>query len=197
MKMKIENWVVAGATLLVIALAFAGCGNQATATAGQNTNSPAPTPAGAKPAVTNEIDPVYGHLTHAQPKLPTVKIWLGDQELVTEMALRPIEIATGMMFRTNMLENEAMIFVFANAAPRSFYMRNCTVPLTAAYINPDGVIEEFVKLEPHNEVGVLSKSQNIQFVLELPQGWPERHNVRTGAVVRTERATLRETFIRH
>jgi hypothetical protein len=27
------------------------------------------------------IDPKYGHLTQAQPKLPTVKIWLGSAEL--------------------------------------------------------------------------------------------------------------------
>ena len=101
-----------------------------------------------------------------------------------------------MMFRTNLLENEAMIFAFADAGPRSFYMRNCTVPLTAAYINPDGVIEEFAKLDPGDTNGVPSRSWNIQYVLELPQGWHERHNIRTGAVVRTQLGTLRETFFR-
>jgi len=196
MKIKIRLRAAGGVALLATALCLTGCGNETTTANGQGSNPAGQSPAGGKPAPTSEIDPVYGHLTHAQPKLPTVKIWLGSEVLNTETALRPIEIATGMMFRTNMLENEAMIFVFGNAAPRSFYMRNCTVPLTAAYINPDGVIEEFVKLEPHNEVGVLSKSQNIQFVLELPQGWPERHNVRTGAVVRTSLGSLRETFIR-
>jgi uncharacterized membrane protein (UPF0127 family) len=105
-----------------------------------------------------------------------------------------VEIATGMMFRTNMLENQAMLFVFPNAEPRSFYMLNCTVPLTAAYINPQGVIEEFAKLDPGNTNGVPSRSWNIQYVLELPQGWHERHNISTGAVVRTERGSLRETF---
>ena len=75
-------------------------------------------------------------------------------------------------------------------------MRNCTVPLTAAYINPDGVIEEFAKLDAGDTNGVSSKSWNIQYVLEVPQGWPERHNIRTGAVVRTERGSLQETFFR-
>jgi uncharacterized membrane protein (UPF0127 family) len=195
MKNTIRIYASAVTALSFGVFAFAGCGNQATATGGQ-TNPAAQTPTGGKPAVTNEIDPVYGHLSHAQPKLPTIKIWLGSEELTAEMALRPLEIATGMMFRTNMLENEAMIFAFGDAGPRSFYMRNCTVPLTAAYINPDGVIEEFAKLDPGDTNGVPSKSWNIQFVLELPQGWPERHNVRTGAVVRTERGSLRDTFIR-
>ena len=141
-----------------------------------------------------EIDPAYGHLIHAQPRLPTVKVWLGDQELVTEIARRPVEIATGMMFRTNMPENEAMIFVFPGAERRSFYMRNCSVPLSAAYISPNGEILETIDMQPHDETGIPSASDKIQFVLEVPQGWFKRHNISAGAVVRTERGTLENTF---
>lgn len=176
-----------GLAALLAATLLTACGN--------STNS-APTAASPAASPKPEIDPVFGHLTHAQPKLPTLRVWLGSEELKTELALKPIEIATGMMFRTNMAENEAMLFVFNTTGPRNFYMRNCTVPLTAAYINPDGVIEEFAKLDPGDTNGVPSKSWNIQYVLELPQGWPERHNVRTGAVVRTERGSLAETFFR-
>lgn len=140
------------------------------------------------------IDPERGHLLHAQPKLPTLKLWVGDQELIAEIARRPVEIATGMMFRTNLLENEAMLFVFPEPGPKSFYMRNCVVPLSAAYIEPDGTIAEIVDLQPGDEQGVPSRSTNIQFVLEVRQGWFARHNVRPGALIRTERGALRETF---
>src|SRR6266850_7397693 len=140
-----------------------------------------------------EIDPIHGHLLHAQPKLPTIKVWLGSEELITEIAREPVQIATGMMYRTNMPENTAMIFVFANPGPKNFYMRNCVVPLAAAYIEPDGTIAEIVDLQPGDEVGVQSRTSNLQFVLEVPQGWFTRHNVRTGAVVRTERGSLIET----
>ena len=75
-------------------------------------------------------------------------------------------------------------------------MRNCGVALSAAYIEPDGTIAEIIDLQPGDEVGVQSKSSNIQFVLEVPQGWFTRHNVKTGAVIRTERGSLMETFIR-
>lgn len=149
-------------------------------------------PAETRPA--SGIDPERGHLLHAQPKLPTVKVWLGDQELTAEVAREPVQIATGLMYRTHMPENTAMIFVFPDTQPRSFYMRNCVVPLSAAYISPDGKILEIVDLQPGDEAGVQSKSGNIQFVLEVPQGWFKRHNVSTGAVVRTERGTLRQTL---
>jgi uncharacterized protein len=143
-----------------------------------------------------DIDPTRGHLLHAQPKLPTIKIWLGDQELTTEIASRSIEIATGMMFRTNLLENEGMLFVFGDAAARSFYMRNCFVPLSAAYMSPAGEILQIIDMQPHDETGIPSQSSEVQFVLEVPQGWFARHHVSTGAVVRTERGSLQDTFFR-
>jgi uncharacterized membrane protein (UPF0127 family) len=151
-----------------------------------------PTP----PPTATGIDPVYGHLLTAQPKLPTIKVWLGDQELVTEIAHERLQIATGMMYRTNMPENEAMIFVFPDATPRSFYMRNCFVPLSAAYIAPDGTILEIIQMQPHDEKSIPSQSSNVQFVLEVPQGWFERHKVKAGSLIRTERGTLKESFFR-
>src|SRR5262245_60521122 len=46
--------------------------------------------------------PLQLYLDHAQPKLPTVKLWLGPKEMVAEVARKDTEVATGMMFRTNM-----------------------------------------------------------------------------------------------
>jgi len=162
--------------------ALAGCGK------------PPATPPAAP--VAGDIDPNRGHLLHAQPKLPTIKVWLGNQELVAEVARRDVEIRTGMMFRTNMLENEAMLFVFPYPEAKSFYMRNCVVALSGAYISPAGEILQIVDMKPFDESSIPSQSSNVQFVLEVRQGWFARHGVSTGAVVRTERGTLMETFFR-
>jgi uncharacterized membrane protein (UPF0127 family) len=143
------------------------------------------------------VDPVYGHLLHAQPRLPTIKVWLGSNEVTAEIAQTDVAIHTGMMFRTNMPENEAMIFVFNYPSAQSFYMRNCFVPLSAAYISPEGEILQIIDMQPHNETGVPSRSSNVQFVLETPQGWFERHNVHEGMTVRTERGPLLKSFPSH
>jgi uncharacterized protein len=173
--MNLQRW----STALFAALILTGC-----------TKPPAAAPLSPIP----EIDPARGHLLHAQPRLPVVKVRLGDQELIAEIARRPVEIATGMMFRTNMLENEAMLFVFPDAAPRSFYMRNCVVPLSGAYISPEGEILQIIQMQPGDERGIQSQSDNIQFVLEVPQGWFARHRIGVGSTLRTERGPLRETF---
>lgn len=130
-------------------------------------------------------------LDRALPKLPTLKLWLGDQELVTEVARRPHEIMTGMMYRTNLAENEAMLFLLPGPQQASFYMRNTTVPLSAAYLDPDGAILEIHDLKPLDEEPVEAATSNILFVLETNQGWFRRHNLGPGVVVRTQYGALR------
>jgi len=95
-----------------------------------------------------------------------------------------------------MAENAGMLFPLASTQRAAFWMKNCPLALSAAYIDPEGVIQEIREFQPHNTNAVISASNDIRFVLETPQGWFERHNVRTGMVVRTERGTLMETFFR-
>jgi uncharacterized membrane protein (UPF0127 family) len=156
-------------------------------------NKPAPAALTTPPSTTT-TPPAFALPTKAQPKLATTNLWIGPHVMVTELALTPIQAETGMMFRTNMAENEGMLFVFPLPHQASFWMKNCPLPLSAAYINPDGIIEEIHPLQPFETNSVVANSQNIQYVLETPQGWFERHNISTGVVIRTEFGPLRDTF---
>lgn len=170
-------------TLTVLIAVAAGCKDaRRGAASGPQTSAP----------VALQKFPAY--LTNAQPRLQTMKMFVGPHELTTELALKPIEIYTGMMWRTNMPEGEAMLFAFADATPRSFYMKNTYVPLSIAYIDTQGVIQEIHDLHPRNEEPVPSTAENIQFCLEVPQGWFKRHSVVPGAVVRTQHGELKNTF---
>lgn len=168
--------------LSLAALLWAGCGQ-----------SPSPSPPVVKgppaPAVTPE-----GHLNHAQPKLRTMKLYLGAHELITELCTNEVQRMTGMMFRTNLAEHEAMLFVFPYPHQAGFYMKNTIVPLSAAYIDPKGVILEIHDLHPGNLESVQAGTDKVQYVLETTQGWFKRHNLSPGAVIRTDAGTLEQTF---
>ncbi len=155
--------------------------------------TPAPSPRAATSAAPENTTL---HMDHAQPKLPTLKVWLGPQELVTEIARTPVQVATGMMFRKEMAENEAMLFVFNFPEQRSFWMKNVNLPLSCAYIDPQGMIIEIHDMQPHNEAPIPSSSDKIQYVLETRQGWFARHNIGTNTIVRTELGSLGDTFFR-
>jgi hypothetical protein len=130
----------------------------------------------------------------AQPKLPTMKIYLGAEALDAELALNDQERTTGMMFRTNIVETDAMLFVFPRPFRASFWMKNCPESLSAAYIGPHGVIEEIRHLEKNDTNSVVAATDNIQYVLETKDGWFARHNIGVGTIITTERGSLTETF---
>ena len=129
-----------------------------------------------------------------QPRLPTVKLWLGARELAAEVARNPKEIETGMMWRTAIAENEGMLFVFAQPHRASFWMKNTLIPLSCAYIDASGVILEINDMKPRDISPIIAATDKVQFVLEVKQGWFQRNRVAAGAVVRTERGSLAATF---
>jgi len=143
-------------------------------------------------SVTSLLDP--GDPTQPQPRLPIMKLWVGPEEMNVELALTSEQQRIGMMLRTNLAENAGMFFPLPMTQRASFWMKNCPLPLSAAYIDPDGVIQEIHDFQPHNTNAVISASYHIRFVLETPRGWFERHNVRRGMLIRSERGTLMDTF---
>jgi uncharacterized membrane protein (UPF0127 family) len=189
--MQMTTWKF-GRALAFVALLGVGCGSSDRP--GATSKSQAPATKTNAPAA-NTI-PLSESPTKAQPKLKTLKFWLGAEELVTELALTPQEVETGMMFRTQMAENEGMIFVFAGPRQVAFWMRNTLVPLSCAYIDPEGTILELHDMKPKDETPIPSASARVQYVLEVNQGWFQRHNIAVGTQIRTERGTLAETFFR-
>ena len=168
-------WI--GSLLLAFVL---GCGCERQ---GQTAAVPAP-----------PVDP--GEPTSAQPQLQTMKIYVGSNEIISELALTPQQQRTGMMFRTNMAENAGMLFPLPITQRANFWMKNCPYPLSAAYIDEEGVIREIHELKPFDTNGVVSAEDNIRFVLETQLGWFERHHVKPGVVVAPEGRSLMQTFFK-
>src|SRR6516225_6026588 len=72
--------------------------------------------------------------THAQAKLPTMKIYVGAEPVMAELALTLDQQRTGMMYRTNRLDEDAgMLFPLPYTQQAAFWMKHCPVPLSAAY----------------------------------------------------------------
>jgi len=134
--------------------------------------------------------------THAQPKLHTMKIYLGPETFDAEIARSPREVETGMMFRTNIQETDAMLFVLGAPQQADFWMKNCPESISVAYITADGVIQEIHHLEKFDTNGVVAARDDIQFALETKDGWFARHNIGPGTVIQSEQGPLADVFLR-
>ncbi len=180
-RLRIVELSLAGILLAGALIFFHGCGRGAGS-------------GGSTGAVSSNPVISISEPTEAQPKLPTVKLWIGAEQMDAEMCVTWRQTQTGMMFRKTMGENDGMIFNLGRSEQAGFWMKNCFVPLSVAYIDPDGVILEIHPLQVQDTNTVYSSSSNVRFALETPQGWFDKHNIKPGTVIRSERGTLKQTF---
>lgn len=107
-------------------------------------------------------------------------IKVGPRTVQMQVALYPAEQQKGLMFRQNMGAEEGMVFVFDQPQQMSFWMRNTPLPLDIGYFDAEGVLKEVYPLYPHDERAVASRARNLQFALEMNQGWYRSAGVKPG-----------------
>lgn len=103
----------------------------------------------------------------------------------TEIAATPAEQQRGMMFRTEMGEDEAMIFPSVAPEQRSFWMKNTPLPLDIIFIGPDRRITNIGKGVPYSLESVPSAGASIA-VFEIRGGLSEKLGIKPGDLVKWE-----------
>ena len=118
-----------------------------------------------------------------QTNLPKVSLTLGTNTLSAQIAADDASRERGLMSRTNLSENEGMVFVFP--APRSvaFWMKDTPTPLSIAYVGPSGRIFEIHDMKPFDETPIPSASSAVTYAIETPKGWFAKHGILAGSTV--------------
>jgi uncharacterized membrane protein (UPF0127 family) len=73
-------------------------------------------------------------ITGCQAK-PTTKVKINQTTYQAELAKTEAEIQKGLMYRTNLKQDQAMLFKFDTSQPRSFWMKNTLIPLDIIHID--------------------------------------------------------------
>lgn len=108
-------------------------------------------------------------------------IRVGSETVQMEIALTPGEQQRGLMERGKLGDNEGMIFVESPVPHRlTYWMHDCPTPLDIGYFAPNGQLAEIYPLLPFDERTVASRRPDLQFALEMNQGWYSAHGVRPG-----------------
>lgn len=131
------------------------------------------------------------HQMRAQTNLPQVKLYVGAHEITSDLCATVTQVATGLMWREGIGAEETMFFVFGSPQQRSFYMKNVPFPISAGYIDSEGVLQEIVQLKAMDPTPVPSRSDRIQFVLEAAPDWFERKGVAVGTLLTTPDGPLK------
>lgn len=120
----------------------------------------------------------------AQPTLPTTMLTVGSKSVTAEVADDNKERMTGLMFRKELKPDSGMLFVMPRPDKASFWMRNTVIPLSIAYISPDGQIMEIHEMKALDETPVPSHFANIAYALEMEKGWFSKSGVLQGDLIR-------------
>ena len=113
----------------------------------------------------------------------TTQIQIGNETLDVELAQTPQQLAKGLRFRETLAEDAGMLFIFPKPQRLSFWMKDASIPLSIAYIQPDGKIVQIRPMRPYDETPVPSLSDAVTYALLVNQGWFERHGISAGTVI--------------
>jgi len=117
------------------------------------------------------------------------KLWFispaGDtiRQLALEIADNDYERARGLMDRRNMNDKQAMLFIFDQERPQSFWMKNTHISLDIIYVKANMEVVSIQKnTQPYSQQSLPSEG-NAQYVVEVIAGFCDQYGVDKGTKV--------------
>lgn len=86
---------------------------------------------------------------------------------------------TGLMYVRRLDPDSGMIFVWPTLTLESFWMENTYIPLTVAFLSPDGTIQQLLDMQPLTAI-LHTPALPYQYAIEVNQGFFAAHGIRTG-----------------
>ncbi|MGE5638937.1 MAG: DUF192 domain-containing protein [Clostridia bacterium] len=118
---------------------------------------------------------------HAQPQppLPTVPLTAGMHIIKAEVAADFGSRMQGLMYRESLGPNAGMLFVFDDPDKQCMWMKNTLIPLSVAFVDPQGVISNIEDMAPQTEQSHCSARPAL-YALEMSKGWFVQHGIKPG-----------------
>ncbi|MGO3890286.1 MAG: DUF192 domain-containing protein [Paenalcaligenes sp.] len=107
------------------------------------------------------------------------EITINDKTINIEITNTPESRAIGLMYRESLNPDSGMLFVFEEAAYHCFWMKNTLIPLSIAFISPNGTITDILDMAPL-DLTSHCPTQPAFYALEMNQGWFTKQNIKVG-----------------
>lgn len=108
-----------------------------------------------------------------------------DVTVTLEVADSREERSRGLMFRESLPTNHGMVFVYDEAAPRNFWMKNTPLPLDIIFVAPNGTVLNVGHASPQpnaseDQLERYHSDGDAMYVVELERGFANRTGVGPG-----------------
>ena len=102
-----------------------------------------------------------------------------SKSLDVEIANSDAKRRQGLMHRKDLAKDHGMLFLWPQSNTRCMWMKNTSLPLSVAYLSPDGRILEIYDMVPFSEDSICSK-QSVRMAVEVNQGWFAKNKISVG-----------------
>jgi uncharacterized membrane protein (UPF0127 family) len=114
-----------------------------------------------------------------QTALPRTALSVGMYRIDAQVATTKEQHATGLMFRTEMPQQEGMLFVFEQATQQCFWMKNTLIPLSVAFVADDGTLVNLDEMKAQT-LNAHCSEKPVRYVLEMNAGWFSKKGIKPG-----------------
>jgi uncharacterized membrane protein (UPF0127 family) len=134
----------------------------------------------------------------AQPQtLRVVDLKIGRATLHAQIAATGDEREIGLMYVSKMSDNDGMIFLMPAVSQATFWMKNTLIPLSVAFIDPNGVILDIHDMQPGdptlpdaNLPVTRSDTDRTAYALETNLHWFALNGIKPGDKILPPPSTL-------
>ena len=120
--------------------------------------------------------------TAAQQLPASASVKIGDKVIQLEVARTPVQLETGLMFRTSMPADRGMVFMVDPPRRLGFWMKDTFVPLDIVFVR-DGIVESIAAQAPPciaDPCPVFSPEGAVDQVIEIQSGLSAKLGLKPG-----------------
>lgn len=114
---------------------------------------------------------------------PVEVVCVGPHAVTVEIAATESERSRGLAGRDSLPEDRGMLFVFEEPGDHLFWMADTTIPLSIAFLDPEGIILNVEEMEPLS-LDTHGPDAPALYALEVNRGWFAERGVVVGDTVR-------------
>lgn len=106
---------------------------------------------------------------------------IGDHTAYAEIAISEREQRRGLMYRERLRSDHGMLFPYQQPRQMRFWMANTLIHLDIAFFDSEGILREIHQMYAGDTQTTISRRDDLQFALEMDQGWFRDKGIRPGA----------------
>lgn len=128
-------------------------------------------------------------LPYSQARLP---VWIGDSVFDARIAQTESELKRGLSGTKKLANNEAMLFVFAQEAKYSIWMKDMHIPIDVIWLDSKKNVVHIVRnMTPLSYPKSFKPTVPARYVIEVPAGMAKTMNITVGSSATFEPADAR------